>query len=118
MFKNNNAYRRLTLKWILDMHDHCPVCNQKFDMEPGFWYGTGYMSYALTVALSVASFIAWLVFIGISLEDNRIFYWLLFNAVLLVALQPWLMRLSRAAYIRIFVKYDPDYMNNKPKIFE
>lgn len=100
------------------MPEHCPVCQQKYEMEPGFWYGTGYVSYALTVALSVASFIAWLVLIGMSTKDNRIFYWLGFNAVLLVVLQPWLMRLSRVVYIRFFVTYDPDFNKSKPKEFE
>lgn len=118
MFQNGHPYRKLSLKHIFDMPDNCPVCQQKYDMEPGFWYGTGYVSYALTVALSVASFIAWLVLIGISTKDNRIFYWLGFNAVLLVVLQPWLMRLSRVVYIRFFVKYDPDYHKSKPKEFE
>ena len=33
------------------MHDNCPECGQKFDLEQGFWYGTGYVSYALAVAI-------------------------------------------------------------------
>lgn len=118
MFKDSNAYRKLSLKHIFDMYDNCPVCNQKYDMEPGFWYGTGYVSYALAVAVSVASFIAWWVFVGISVDDNRVLWWLLANAILLTILQPWLMRLSRVIYIRFFVSYDPDYKNHKPKEFE
>lgn len=118
MFQNGHAYKKFSLKHIFDMPDNCPVCQQKYEMEPGFWYGTGYVSYALTVALSVASFIAWLVLIGMSTKDNRIFYWLGFNAILLVVLQPWLMRLSRVVYIRFFVGYDPDFNKSKPKEFE
>ena len=100
------------------MHDNCPVCNQKYDLEQGFWYGTGYVSYALAVAVSVATFVAWLVLIGISADDNRIFWWLGSNTVLLVLLQPWLMRLSRVIYIRFFVKYDDNYEHTKPKEFD
>ena len=100
------------------MHDNCPVCDQKYDMEPGFWYGTGYVSYALAVAVSVASFIAWWVFVGISVDDNRVLWWLVANAILLTVLQPWLMRLSRVIYIRFFVSYDPDYNKHTPKKFE
>ena len=87
-------------------------------MEPGFWYGTGYVSYALAVAVSVTTFVAWFVLIGVSTEDNRIFYWLVLNAVLLILLQPWLMRLSRVIYIRFFVSYDKDYIVHRPKEFE
>lgn len=118
MFKDPNAYRRLKLSHIFDMYDHCPVCDQKYEMEVGFWYGTGYVSYALAVAVSVATFIAWIVFIGISTYDNRVFWWLGVNAFLLVILQPWLMRLSRVIYIYFFVRYDPNYLNKKPKEFD
>jgi uncharacterized protein (DUF983 family) len=118
MFKDSNAYRKLSLSHIFDMHGNCPVCGQKYDLEPGFWYGTAYVSYALAVALSVSTFVAWLVLIGVSTEDNRIFYWLGTNAVLLVVLQPWLMRLSRVLYIRFFVRYDEHYSVTRPKEFE
>jgi len=109
MFTNKNPYKSFKLSKIFEMPEHCSVCNQKYDLEPGFWYGTGYVSYALAVAISVASFLAWLVFIGISTEDNRVFYWLGFNAFLLVVLQPWLMRLSRVIYMRFFVKYNKEF---------
>ncbi len=118
MFKDSNPYKKLSLKNIFDMHDNCPVCGQKFDLEPGFWYGTGYVSYAFAVALSVTTFVAWYVLIGISTDDNRIFYWLIFNAFTLVVLQPWLMRLSRVLYIRFFVRYDEHFRLSKPKEFE
>jgi uncharacterized protein (DUF983 family) len=113
MFKENNPYKNLRLSKIFEMPDNCPVCGQKFDLEPGFWYGTGYVSYALAVAVSTTTFIAWLVLIGVSTDDNRVFYWLGFNAVLLVVLQPWLMRLSRVIYIRFFVRYDKEYNSIK-----
>lgn len=118
MFKDRNPYTNLKLSHIFDMHDNCPVCNQKYDLEQGFWYGTGYVSYALAVAVSVATFVAWLVLIGISADDNRIFWWLGSNTALLVLLQPWLMRLSRVIYIRFFVKYDDNYEHTKPKEFD
>ncbi len=114
MFKHPNAYGKLNLSYILDMHDHCPVCRQKYDLEPGFWYGTGYVSYALAVALSAATFLAWWAIIGISVDDNRIFGWLIFNAILLLVIQPWLMRLSRVLYLRFFVRYNENYEKEDP----
>jgi uncharacterized protein (DUF983 family) len=118
MFTNSNGYKKLTLKHILDMPERCPVCNQKYDMETGFWYGTGYVSYALAVAISVATFVAWYVLIGISIEGTSLFWWLGTNIVLLVILQPWLMRISRVIYIRFFVRYDGEYETHKPKEFD
>lgn len=118
MFNDDNPYRKLGLKHIYGMPENCPECGQKYDMEPGFWYGTGYVSYALAVAVSGITFVAWWVLIGISVNDNRVLWWLLVNAIILVLLQPWLMRLSRSAYIRFFVKYDPNYKQHLPKEFE
>jgi len=115
MFKDGNAYRKLSLNHIFDMHENCPVCGQKFDLEPGFWYGTGYVSYALMVALSATTFVAWWVIIGISTDDNRIFYWLILNAVLIVVLQPWFMRLSRVIYLNFFVSYHENYDKDETK---
>ena len=114
MFKDNNPYKKFSLKHIFDMYDNCPVCSQKFDLEVGFWYGTGYVSYFLVVLLSGITFIAWWILIGISTEDNRIFYWLIANAVLIVVLQPWLMRISRVIYIYFFVKYNENYETAPP----
>jgi uncharacterized protein (DUF983 family) len=118
MFTNKSAYRNLSLKHIFAMPEVCEECGQKYDMEPGFWYGTSYVSYALTVAISVATFVAWYVLIGVSVSDSRIFWWLGTNAVILLVAQPWLMRLSRVLYIRFFVGYDKDYEKTKPKEFE
>lgn len=118
MFKHSNPFSKLTLSHILDMPESCPECNQRFELENGFWYGTGYVSYALAVAVSVTTFIAWLVLIGVSTEDNRIFYWLGLNGVLLVVIQPWLMRLSRVIYLYFFVSYDANYKQTKPVEFD
>ncbi len=97
------------------MHRNCTVCGQAFELEVGFYYGTSYVSYALTVAISVISFIAWMLTIGISLTDNRFFYWFIFNALLLIGLQLWLMRLSRSIWISWFVKFDPNWKDHQPE---
>jgi hypothetical protein len=111
MFTHKNPYKKLKLSYILEMPEACPVCKQKFNLEVGFWYGTGYVSYALTVLLSGITFVAWWMAIGISTDDNRIFYWLIFNTIVIIVLQPWLMRLSRAVYIYFFITYHQNYEN-------
>lgn len=106
----------LTFKFnnILKMNKACPVCGQPTEIEVGFYYGTSYVSYALAVAISVASAVAWWVIIGFSINDNRIWYWLIFNGILLVVLQPWLMRLARSLWISFFVRYDPNWREHGP----
>ena len=97
------------------MNKICLICGQPAEKEVGFYYGTGYVSYALAVAVSVFTLVAWFVVIGMSTSDNRFFYWLGFNAILLIVLQPWLMRLSRSFWISWFVKYDADWKIHQPE---
>ncbi|MCH5599339.1 DUF983 domain-containing protein [Niabella ginsengisoli] len=104
----------LKLSGMLKMNKACPVCGQPTEIEVGFFYGTSYVSYMLAVALCVASAIAWWVIVGFSLQDNRFIYWIIFNALLLVVLQPWLMRLSRSLWLSWFVKYDPNWREHGP----
>ena len=106
LFKNRIS---ISLKKNMAMHKYCLVCGQPTEKEPGFYYGTGYVSYALAVAISVTTFVAWFVLIGMSVKDKRFFYWLITNAVILVLLQPWMMRVSRSFWLSWFVKYDPDW---------
>ena len=103
MFKCKNPYRLSTL---LGMYKNCPVCRQRMELEPGFYFGTAYVSYSLTVAFSVSTLVAWWVLIGLSTHDNRIFGWITFNGVLLILLQPYFMRVSRTIWLSFFVKYD------------
>jgi uncharacterized protein (DUF983 family) len=118
MFTHSNPYKSLKLSYILDMYDTCPVCHQKFDLEPGFWYGTGYVSYGVVVLFSGITFIAWWLAIGISADDNRVLYWLLFNGIIVVVLQPWFMRFSRVAYLNFFVKYNENFDKEAGKTFD
>lgn len=109
IFASSRVY---ALKDTVRMNPQCPVCGQPTEIEVGFYYGTGYVSYAISVAFSVTTFLAWWVLIGFSTEDSRFFYWLGLNAVLLLALQPLLMRLSRSLWLSWFVPYDPYWRKN------
>ena len=110
IFKSTNPY---DLKNTVKMNPQCPVCGQPTEIEVGFYYGTGYVSYALTVAFSVTTFIAWWVIVGFSTDDNRFFVWLAANSVLLLLLQPLIMRLSRTLWLSWFVSYDNNWRSNK-----
>lgn len=104
----------LSFKKNMEMNKNCPVCSQPTEIEVGFYYGTSYVSYALSIGLCVFSFFIWLLTIGMSVNDNRFFYWLIVNGVFLLIMQPFLMRLSRSLWISWFVKYDPHWKVRKP----
>lgn len=115
IYTTDNAYN---LRNYMKMNANCPVCGQPTDLEVGFYYGTSYVSYALTVAYSVVTFVAWWVILGFSLYDSSIIYWLVFNGVTLVLLQPIFMRLSRSLWLSWFVKYNPGWKDQKAAEYE
>lgn len=104
LFTDPNPYH---LRSTMRMPEHCPVCGQVFELQTGFYFGTGYVSYALSVLLVMVSFVLWYFTIGFSLDDNRLFWWLGSISALLIFLQPVLQRLCRSIWIAFFVRYDP-----------
>ena len=111
MFVNKQAYS----KGFMKMHDTCAVCGQAFDLEVGFYYGSSYVSYALTLAISGITCALWWWAFGFSINNNHIFYWLAANTILLMAMQPPLMRWARSGWLALFVRYNRNWRNTKPK---
>ena len=102
MFANKHIF---PLNHLLDMPERCPVCGQKMELEVGFYYGTGYVSYGLSVAILAGVFVAYWLTIGLSYKDNSIYYALGASVGIVLLAQPWLMRISRVLYLWMFVKY-------------
>ncbi|TBX69603.1 DUF983 domain-containing protein [Flavobacterium silvisoli] len=98
MYVDPNPYH---LKNIYTMHEECSHCKLRYQIEPSFFYGAMYVSYALTVAIGVTAFIISHVFIGLELLHS-------FVAIILALfiLMPVTARLARNIYINIFVHYD------------
>jgi uncharacterized protein (DUF983 family) len=97
------------LRTMLDMPKNCAVCGQRTELESGFFFGTGYVSYALSVAFLVAFFVAFHVIIGLSIEKGTVIPCLITAITLLILIQPWMMRLSRILYLNLFVGYDENW---------
>jgi uncharacterized protein (DUF983 family) len=110
LFKNPISAK---LKKNMEMNKECPVCGQPTEIEVGFYYGTGYVSYVLSILICVMTLILWWLIIGLS-EVYLLVLWLVFNGIVLLLLQPWLMRLSRSIWISWFVKYNPKWKDHQP----
>ena len=109
LFTHPNPY---DLKTTMKMPEECPVCGQKYELQTGFYFGTGFVSYALTVLFCGITFVAWWFTIGMGIRDNRVVWWLGINAVLLLLLQPPIQRLSRSLWLSFFVRYDPNWKSS------
>jgi uncharacterized protein (DUF983 family) len=103
MYTNKSIF---PLGKMMEMPERCPVCGQKMELEVGFYYGTGYVSYGLSVAIAIFNIVWYAVLVGFSWKDNSVFWYLGITIVMLILLQPLIMRLSRVLYLYMFVKYD------------
>lgn len=98
MYVNPNPY---VITETMKMHEHCRHCGFKYKVEPNFFFGAMYVSYALAVMAGGAIFLLAHFALKTSLETG-------FIAIIvgLVALMPVITRLSRNIYINLFVNYD------------
>jgi uncharacterized protein (DUF983 family) len=99
LFLVRNPYR---LKHLQSMPAECPVCGQDFVIEPGFFFGASYVSYALMVGWLIPLFL----FIRFVLNLPYSTYLIVFG-ILLPILVPPIYRFSRTIWIHMFVRYDP-----------
>ena len=88
------------LKNGLKMHENCTHCGLKYTIEPSFFYGAMYVSYALTVAIAIATFI-----IGYWIGTGLLYRFIAIF-VMLIILTPVTLRLSRLIYINFFIHFD------------
>jgi hypothetical protein len=85
------------------MPDNCPVCDQPYSLEPGFYFGATYVSYGLTVAYMVTAFLSNWLFLGFPIMQA-----LPVILGIFVLLTPVIFRFSRSIYINFFIRYRPE----------
>lgn len=99
VFEDSNPYK---LTKLFKMHQNCPHCELRYELEPSFFYGAMYVSYGYSVALFVATYILMNMFFEPTIRE--------IIAVLLavvILLSPLVLRLSRITWLNLFVKYNP-----------
>lgn len=108
MFISKNPYN---LKDMDKMPDNCPVCGQKYHLEPMFYTGAMYAGYAISIALTVATFVAIYTF-----YEMPIFWFLITAGTVLVVSFPLTFRWARTMWINFFVHYDPNATKTKSPV--
>lgn len=105
MYSTKNAY---VLPDTLKVNERCSHCNTKYRIEPSFFYGAMYVSYAVGIAFAVAAFIISNLMLGANLKMT-------FIAIVgtLIVFMPIIMRLSRNIWINMFMSYDETLANKK-----
>ena len=83
------------------MNEYCPNCHNKFEKEPGYFFGAMYVNYGLTVAQSIATYVI-AQFFFTETFDLRI---IPIIAVVIISMASFNIRLSRLLWIYIFKNY-------------
>jgi uncharacterized protein (DUF983 family) len=91
-----------SFKKTFEMPKSCNVCNQKYEIEPGFYWGAMYVSYALSGGYMLFGFALLFFLVGL----NPIVSYAVIT-LLVIPLYPLFFRLSRSVWINLFVKYRP-----------
>jgi uncharacterized protein (DUF983 family) len=105
LFSDPNPFH---LKNITLMPEKCACCGQRMELEPGFYIGAMYVSYAISVGLFLANFFVFHIFLGI---PSILF--LTLNTIILLLLWPIIFRYARAFYLYLFVSFDPHLVEKK-----
>jgi uncharacterized protein (DUF983 family) len=83
-------------------HINCPECNLKFEREPGFFYGSMYISYAVGVGL----FVAWWLLKTLLFPTMEAGAMVFIMAFLQIALAPLSMYASKLIWLNLFMSYN------------
>jgi len=98
MYVNKNPY---AISETMKMHEKCGHCGLRYKMEPNFFFGAMFVSYAVAVFVGIVIFgVAYLL---LASTIKQAFISILVG---LLVLMPFITRISRNIYINIFVSYD------------
>lgn len=94
-------------------HERCPSCNLRYEIEPGFFWGAMYISYAISIAIVVAVLVATTVLY----TDPSYLNYVLNVLIGLALVSPFTFRYSRVLMLHLFsgIGYDPDWKRFKVK---
>ncbi len=86
----------------------CPACGQRYFLEPGFYYGSMFVSYFFT-GFYCLTFVGLLMLVFNVTWQNAFIFLILSIALLFV----WIFRMARSIWINVFVKYDPQAIKKR-----
>jgi len=86
----------------LALKDECEVCGQRMKSESN---NGGGINYALSMVLFFLNLCWYWPIFGLSYQDNSVYYYLITSTIVVILLQPWLMRISRMLYLYLYVSF-------------
>ena len=80
---------------------NCPVCNQKYHLEPGFYFGAMYVAYGLGVGM----FIGFFLLTYYLFDDPKPITYIIAITIPTLIFGPKFYKLSRIIWANIFIPY-------------
>ncbi len=105
MYQSKNLYNPAK---IIKMNENCSHCGLKYQIEPSFFYGAMYVNYGVSVAFAIIVFIIAFAILNLSLIHTFIAI-----SISIIAIFPFILRISRNIWINFFVKYKENESNIK-----
>ena len=100
-------HKPYSFRGLSSLNKTCPHCITSYQLEPSFFYGSMYVSYALGVALAVAVYVL-LLLLGLQKNALRSFFII---ASSIIVISPYIYQLSKVIWASFFIKFDSKKMS-------
>ena len=97
----------------LAVHEYCPTCGQKYEIEPGFWWAALYISYAINVAIMAIT----LIILHFLTSASTPLEYIVPVVVAMLVFYPYTMRYARILLLHFFasIEYDEHFATSTTK---
>ena len=106
------SYSALNVTKFAQMPTQCPVCGLAYEPEPGFYFGSMFITFGFNVATFLG--LGMLTYYLLDNPDTWVYVTIVTGATLLFT--PLILRYSRALMLYLFggTRYDPQWPSRKP----
>jgi uncharacterized protein (DUF983 family) len=105
------SYSALNITKFARMPEHCPVCGQSFEPEPGFYFGSMFITFAFNVATFLG--LGVLIYYLMGNPDTWVYVVIITGVTMLFT--PLILRYSRALMLYLFggVQYNKKWAQHR-----
>ena len=105
------SYSALNITKFAQMPEQCPVCGQTFEPEPGFYFGSMYITFGFNVGTFLV--LGVLIYYLLGNPDTWVYVGIITGATVLFT--PVILRYSRALMLYLFggAQYNPDWKRHR-----
>ena len=108
-------YSALNIAKFAKTYAHCPVCNLRFEREPGFFIGAMYFGYAISIAAFVSTAVAIVVLSTVFKFQTSVSMYVSSIIAVTLLIVPFNFRYSRVLMLYLFGGDEASYKSSLVK---